>query len=443
MYRKEVNESSPLRVLQRSTHGGPGAGKLSVVMARAGVGKTAFLVHVGLDEAMRERNVLHVTGEQGLEHLHGWYDAIFADMAAHTHLEDRDTVRSSVNKHRVLHSCADRPLSPEHLDSLVTLYKDRMGFSPDALVLDGYKWEQASTSALAGEIEAFKALAKRLSAELWMTAQTHRGVTVDRTPPHPTQIMAPCGDVADLIDVALFLEPENTHVTVRLLKDHDNAAVAATHLQLDCDTLRLRHGDQEEKPSQVRLPVRSYTLLSGGNTGAEAAFGEAAERWGIGEVNFSFSGRKSARNRNIVELTEAQLEQGAVGEAYLQSHLHRAFPQTEMFQKMLQSIWHQVHTSGQVFVIGFIQADNTVKGGTGWAVELARHFRKPVAVFDQERKGWYDWDGAGWKKLEQPPVIARRRFTGTGTRFIDELGRAAIVDLFTRSFGAPPSTPTE
>ena len=41
MYRKQVNEKSPLRILERSTHGGLGPGNLGVVMARAGVGKIA------------------------------------------------------------------------------------------------------------------------------------------------------------------------------------------------------------------------------------------------------------------------------------------------------------------------------------------------------------------------------------------------------------------
>ena len=57
MYRKEVNEQSPLRILEQSTHGGLGRGNLGVVMARAGVGKTAFLVHIALDDMMRERKI--------------------------------------------------------------------------------------------------------------------------------------------------------------------------------------------------------------------------------------------------------------------------------------------------------------------------------------------------------------------------------------------------
>ncbi len=67
----------PLRILESSTKGGLGAGKLGVVMARAGVGKTAFLVQIGLDDAMRERPVLHIALGQELEHVQSWYDALF------------------------------------------------------------------------------------------------------------------------------------------------------------------------------------------------------------------------------------------------------------------------------------------------------------------------------------------------------------------------------
>jgi hypothetical protein len=38
MYRKDVNERSPMRVFEKSIHGGLGRGNVGVVAARAGVG---------------------------------------------------------------------------------------------------------------------------------------------------------------------------------------------------------------------------------------------------------------------------------------------------------------------------------------------------------------------------------------------------------------------
>ena len=45
-------------------------------------------------------------------------------------------------------------------------------------------------------------------------------------------------------------------------------------------------------------------LFSGAAQGAEAAFGAAAERYGIEEVNFTFEGHNDARTRGIRVLTQ-------------------------------------------------------------------------------------------------------------------------------------------
>ena len=132
--------------------------------------------------------------------------------------------------------------------------------------------------------------------------------------------------------------------------------------------------------------------------------------------------------------SEAELERGSVSEAYIKAQLHRSLPDTATFQRLLKSIWHQVSTAGEVFVIGEILDDDTVKGGTGWGAELAKHLKKPVHVYDQTKSYWLTWRGDGWTQVD-PPRISRSRFTGTGTRFLSDVGRNAIDALFDRSFG--------
>jgi len=78
-----------------------------------------------------------------------------------------------------------------------------------------------------------------------------------------------------------------------------------------------------------------------------------------------------------------------------------------------------------------------VTGGTGWGAEYARQCNKPLWVFDQAQDGWFTWDGQDWSACE-PPTVSHARFTGTGTRFLEPNGRAAIAGLFERSFGALP-----
>jgi hypothetical protein len=86
-----------------------------------------------------------------------------------------------------------------------------------------------------------------------------------------------------------------------------------------------------------------------------------------------------------------------------------------------------------VFVVGTIQEDGTVVGGTGWSVELARMWAKDLWVFDQVRDGWYRWDGSTWTAGNAE--IRTGSFCGTGTRYLDDNGRAAVDDLFARAFG--------
>lgn len=425
MYRKEVNERSPLRILERSIHGGLGAGNLGVVMARAGVGKTAFLVQLGLDDALRERRVMHVALGQTLDHVHAWYDALFDDLAHWSELEEREATRALVKENSIIQAFGDSILDGPRLERFVKLYRDAIGFEPRAILIDGFDWE-AECDHIAQSVSGFKAVAKECNAELWMSAQTHR----DAIDAHPTAITAPCDPAQNQIDVAVFLEPQGAHVTVRLLKDHEDAVPPDALLLLDPDTMRLVQ--EGEVAPRVSLPPASYTLLSGGARGAEATFGEAAEKYGLNEITFSFAGRNPERSRGLVELSQAELNQGDVSGAYVESHLSRKLD--DDLRKIVQSLWHQVSTAGEVFVVGRIQKDGTVRGGTGWGAELARHFKKPLYVFDQEQERWTTWDGSSWVECNAPQ-IRRTRFCGTGSQNLTDAGRAAIEKLFTDSFG--------
>ena len=175
-------------------------------------------------------------------------------------------------------------------------------------------------------------------------------------------------------------------------------------------------------------------LFSGAASGAEAEFGAAAERYGIEEVNFTFEGHNDARRRGIRVLTHEELRHGDVSLGYVSRLMHRRYPDTPLFKKVLQSIWHQVNNGQEVWVVGKILEDGTVKGGTGWGAEFAKLCNKPLHAFDQDRDAWFRWTGERWDPASDP-VVGHTHFAGTGTRFLEPNGRAAISALFERSFG--------
>jgi hypothetical protein len=177
-------------------------------------------------------------------------------------------------------------------------------------------------------------------------------------------------------------------------------------------------------------------LFSGGAPGAEAAFGEEAERHGVEEVNFTFEGHTVQRRRGLRVLNHEELAAGDVSLEYVSKLMNRRYTEGPVLRKILQSIWYQVNNGQEIYVIGAVLDDGTVRGGTGWGAEFAKLCNKPLHVFDQDRDAWLTWRGDRWEQPTEPPVLEHVHFTGTGTRFLEDTGRRAIKELFDRSFGA-------
>jgi hypothetical protein len=181
------------------------------------------------------------------------------------------------------------------------------------------------------------------------------------------------------------------------------------------------------------MSINEYHFYSGGLKGAEQAFGECAEKFGINEVTFSFVGHKLARNKNVTVLNDAELARGDVSMEIVAARMGRNYAHADSIRKVFQAIFHMINKGYQVFAVGWIQPDNTVKGGTGWGIELAKFFNRPLSVFDQTIDAWRTWNGSAW--VEDQPVISSKTFCGTGTRELSPAGKKAIEDLFARSFG--------
>lgn len=176
-------------------------------------------------------------------------------------------------------------------------------------------------------------------------------------------------------------------------------------------------------------------MFSGGVNGAESEFGVNAEKFGIEEVNFTFEGHSIARNRGIRVLNHDELKNGDVSLAYISRLMNRTYTETSQLRKVLQSIWYQINNGQEIYVIGEILDDNTVKGGTGWGAEFAKLCNKPLFVFDQKKNGWFTWNQTEWIACKEDDVVVKHvHFVGTGTRFLEENGKNAIKGLFERSF---------
>lgn len=232
MYRKEVNERSPLRVFERSIQGGLGKGNVGVVMSRAGAGKTAFLVDIALDELMQERKVLHINIDNPVEKVRGFYDEIFNDLADSQKLERRERAHLIVERNRLIQTYGRESFSMDKVKQGIQLASEHMHFDPEVIILDG--WPKFS-EATEDDINEIAALAKQYNCELWVSARARREDDRDERGV-PTKISR----FDSKLSVVINLEPEADHIRLQLLKDHDNADVASLFLELDPRTLLVK-----------------------------------------------------------------------------------------------------------------------------------------------------------------------------------------------------------
>ena len=231
MHRREVNERSPMRLLEASIHGGLGRGNIGVVLARPGVGKTAFLVGVALDDLLRGRQVLHVSLEHPSDRVRTFYDEVFMDLSHACELEDVWKVRLDLERHRRIHCYMSDNFSTSKLSDALGFMREHSDFRPSTLMIDGLDFEQATPD----QMSELRKIAKRAEAEVWLSAVTHREAeTNERGVPQPV------ASLESSIDVILRLAHDTRAVHVSLLKDHDNPEVSDLQVALDPTTMLLQ-----------------------------------------------------------------------------------------------------------------------------------------------------------------------------------------------------------
>ncbi len=411
----ELFERSPMRALSQSVRGGLNPGELGVVMARAGVGKTALLVHIALGHLLQGTEVLHISLGSGTAQVRAYYDEILGELAR-TSGVDVAEARVAVEQSRRIHSVQTDEYSPDHLTHLLAMLDEVMGFRPTVVVIDG------GMNAFNVDPELWSTFARDAHLRVWVAVQVHReaGPGFD--------------ELAKGFDTAVMLEPNDNAIELTVLR-------AGGHIE-DESTLRLNPQTNLLEDDSILLETEfgvaspapeTVSLFSGGTTGAECAFGEEAEAWGLQEVNFTFDGHRQVRTRGSVVLSTADLDQGTVSMRYVEQRLQRSWDAEGVVAKVLASQWHLVSRARQVFILGVLQPDGTVTGGTGWAAELARRWNKPVWVYCQNKDEWRTWTGDAW--VIDEPVITTTEIAATGTRFVTGQGRDAVADLFKRSFG--------
>jgi hypothetical protein len=235
MQLKELLHRSPMRVFERSVHGGLGRGNLGLAISRPGVGKNAFLTGIALDRLLHGEKVLHLALHQTVEHVHERYEEIFKDMAHTANLEDYSEVHETTERNRIIRSLSGTHFTTEAFEESVRVFETHADFHPDLILVSGFDFE--SETALE-DVTAMLERAKALNAELWMPARSGRIEPGDDWHVLPERLAR----FESLASVIVRLQPAEEAVHIRLLKDHANEEIADLELALDPTSLLVRVG---------------------------------------------------------------------------------------------------------------------------------------------------------------------------------------------------------
>jgi len=234
MVRSELIKRSPLRILEKSIHGGVGKGNIGVLASRKGVGKTACLVHIATDQLLAGRHVIHVSFSARVDHIISWYEDIFKEIASWKELESASVVHDEVIKNRVIMNFSQ---SGVRMEQVVASLRAMIGdgqFPADLVIFDGLDLSIGGRESL----EIIKAFAESSEVEVWFSASLKGSEPLFDDHWSPTELKP----YLDLIDVLLSLRFEGEHVRLQVVKDHENREPADLHLQLDPKTLLIATG---------------------------------------------------------------------------------------------------------------------------------------------------------------------------------------------------------
>lgn len=229
MGKKELISANPLRVLGLDNKTEEGGQNLGLVMARAGLGKTAILVQIALDSMLRGNRVLHVAIGQSIEKTRDRYDDILTKLVGE--LDEQSS--TEISRQRMIMTFKEQVFSRTMLEERLKDLIQQDVFRPDCLIIDGYEFDEDSRQAM----EELKQLMADLGISvIWFSAVRHRDddrVSADGVP-------APCHTIDDLFEVVLLINPQDDLMKLDILRCAYCEVEPGTTLLLDPSTMLIK-----------------------------------------------------------------------------------------------------------------------------------------------------------------------------------------------------------
>jgi hypothetical protein len=231
MIKEELVQRSPVRIFEKSIHGGLKPGEIGIIASPSGLGKTSVLVQIALDKLLQEKKIIHVSFTQHTQYVLSWYEDIFDEFTRKKNLDRLEEVKNGIVKNRVLLNFSqDGVTGPMILKSLKALIVEG-GFGAESIIIDGFDFGRTNRERM----EAVKAGAKELGISFWYSCTVQAQAPAQAY--NKNRIPLVVKDYADLLDVIIVLDPKPDHIELSASKDRGETSLEHLAVKLDPKTL--------------------------------------------------------------------------------------------------------------------------------------------------------------------------------------------------------------
>ncbi|MCL2270039.1 MAG: hypothetical protein FWC24_01715 [Treponema sp.] len=234
MILSELIQRSPIRIFEKSIHGGLKTGEIGIIASQSGVGKTSVLVQIALDKLLQGKKVIHVSFTQHTHYVLAWYEDIFDEFISRKNLENSGEIRDDLVRNRVLMNFNQDGMSKDQVIKSLRAMIVEGCFTAEAIIIDGFDFSRADYERIAN----VKAFARELGLAVWYSCTVK-----DESQQYDKEnIPLLLKDFADLIDIVIVLNPRPDHVELSVSKDRNTRNNQALAMRLDPKSLLILEG---------------------------------------------------------------------------------------------------------------------------------------------------------------------------------------------------------
>lgn len=231
MLKNDLILRNPLRLLGYAREDILAEGEFGAVLARAGVGKTAFLVQLALNNLLRDKNVLHISLNDPIKKVNLCYEEAFRNISAEYNVLKPEPLWTEIIAKRFIMTFKSESFTVPRLEERLTDLIEQNIFMPQVLLIDGLAFDENVREFLSD----LKSFVQRHAINVWFAIRTHR-----HEAPAPDGLPLQLSQVSDMFAAAIQLQPHGKDIYINVLKG-ETSVLDKSPLLLDATTMLIKN----------------------------------------------------------------------------------------------------------------------------------------------------------------------------------------------------------